>query len=711
MGGDWLCSGAGSADETVSLPHCWNAGDSYDYDVVYYRGDGSYRKLFRLPAGTVQNDEIVWSLESEGFYGTGSVWLNGHKLADVDGQYLGFSLETGKHLLFDSENTIGVRLTNRCEPHVLPGIDMPDFILYGGLSGRMWLEGRPAVHLDLKRTAIRCREISKAGAKVGIQFVLANRGAERRRCIVNWVITNGSGKEVCQVPPVEVYLKESSESGWLFVEADVPNPELWGPDNPALYTAVCSVTSDGRVLDREPVRFGIRDAAFLPRKGFFLNGERVELRGCNRHESMPGFGRALPAGMHREDAKLMKGMGINFVRLSHYPQHPEFLDACDELGIMVYAEIASWKSVRTGRWLESACRQMNDMIARDRNHPSVILWGMGNESRSAKAYTELGVIARTLDPGRPVTYAENHFYRAKREKTTGVSDVWGLNYELAALEDGCNASRLKNVVVSECSNYPQASRGNYPEELKQIRIIESDLAAIANKPEVAVFALWSWNDYGTLRKDRYRRHCGIVDAWHIPKMSAAFLRAKYGKEPFLKLFGDWSDRGKAGPRDVNIFTNCDKVVLTMSGREIAVLDGKTHLVQEVEFNGRELDAKGTRQGQTVTDKLVPFGAARRISIAAEEPGGKTPAGGTVALAFKILDEAGNLVTDWKGDIGVKVAGPGVLMSYSQRSTVMISGGTGRGFVASTGKAGEVRVSAEFPGLEPGAVSVCPAALS
>ena len=101
--------------------------------------------------------------------------------------------------------------------------------------------------------------------------------------------------------------------------------------------------------------------------------------GCNRHECLPGFGNALPVNLHRQDAESIKAAGPNFVRLSHYPQHPEFLNACDQLGVLVYAELASWKSVRGGRWLKAAVRQFGDMIRRDRNHPSVIMWGLGNE--------------------------------------------------------------------------------------------------------------------------------------------------------------------------------------------------------------------------------------------------------------------------------------------------------------------------------------------
>ncbi len=221
------------------------------------------------------------------------------------------------------------------------------------------------------------------------------------------------------------------------------------------------------------VRFGIIRSEFRPEEGFFLDGVRIDLHGCNRHESIPGLGNALPEELHRADASLLKDYGCNFVRLSHYPQHPAFLDACDELGIMVYAEIASWKSVSSSRaWRRAARRQMRDLILRDRHHPSVIVWGMGNESRSRKAFVEMREIARELDPVRPVTYAENHLYRARREKTTGIPDVWSVNYELEVLEEARDACRLQNVIASECCNFPRSRKGDDGAELTQVATLK-----------------------------------------------------------------------------------------------------------------------------------------------------------------------------------------------------------------------------------------------
>jgi len=235
--------------------------------------------------------------------------------------------------------------------------------------------------------------------------------------------------------------------------------------------------------------------------------------------------------MHEADAKCIKQMGLNFVRLSHYPQHPAFLEACDRLGILVYAELSSWKSVRGGEWLRQASRQMEGMIRRDRNHPSIILWGMGNEGRHAAAYHSLYRLCKCLDPQRAVTYAENHVYRARRQKTLGIPDVWGLNYEFDALAEGVAGSRMQCAVVSECSNYPHTRRGDADAEATQLDTIKKDLARMDSHPEIAGFALWCFNDYATLRKQRYRRFSGIVDAWRTPKAAARWLAQTNGNQP------------------------------------------------------------------------------------------------------------------------------------------------------------------------------------
>ena len=615
-GRSWVRGGESSGAWNVDLPHCWNAQDTFQDEVEYYRGHGAYRKAFTMkPDAFATGSQGMWVLESEGFYGTGDVWLNGRKVAEIDGEYLGFSLDVSG-LLAPGDNLLAIRLTNRCRSFVLPGIAMPDFILHGGLTGRMFLRLHPPVHIETSGLHVTSTGIPGPHPSVRMSATIRNSSSGARDVVARFIVLDPAGRQTgcAETAAFEVPLR--GNSGSSEVVFSVPEPALWSPDEPSLYLARCEVLVGGTVVDRCEQRFGLRSAVFEPGRGFFLNGNRLELRGCNRHESIPGFGSALPVAIHREDVRLLKETGCNIVRLSHYPQHPAFLDACDELGLMVYAEIASWKSVRTGCWLRRALRQMERMVLRDRHRPCVILWGMGNESRSRKAYRELGNLIRSLDHSRAVTYAENHFHRAIREHTADIPDVWGCNYEFETLEGGCAESSLKTTLVSECSNMPTAMRGNMVEELKQVQVVERDLAFLDGKTFNSGCIIWCMNDYATLRKRRFLRYSGIFDAWRVPKMSRAFLQARWLDTPFVRIFGDWSARADGldvhRAREIHVFTNCRQIVILRNGSAVQTQEDKSHMTFSVDFEPGTLEAKGRCSGHEVVDRLLSFGSAETI---------------------------------------------------------------------------------------------------
>lgn len=707
----WVGGGDSSGVEQVDLPHCWNAVDTFQDNVAYYRGPGAYRKTFRLPTDVFGTDpDGAWILESEGFYGTGDVWLNCGKVAEVDGEYLGFRLDVGKFVM-PGENQLAIRLTNRCRSFVLPGLKMPDFLLHGGLAGRVFLRREPSVHLDRSGLQIAISGVDSQCPTVCISSSIHNSSASARSVRVRWTILDPDGRESGRQESDSTGIPARGAHDLAGLRFQMLSPALWSPERPSLYVLRCEILDSAGTVDEFERRFGLRSAVFEPGRGFFLNGKRTELRGCNRHESMPGFGNALPPAVHREDVRLLKETGCNVVRLSHYPQHPAFLDACDETGLMVYAEIATWKSVRTGRWLRRALRQMERMILRDRHRPCIVLWGMGNESRSRKAYLALSSLARSLDPSRPVTYAENHFHRAIREKTADIPDVWGCNYELDALEKGCSASRLRTTLVSECSNMPTAARGNWTEELKQVQVIERDLAVLESKAFNSGCLIWCMNDYATLRKKRYLRYSGVFDAWRLPKMSRAFLQARWLGNPFVGMYGDWGMPGEKksrGPvREIHVFTNCSRIALFRNGREIVSSAGKPHLVLQVEFEPGVLEARGQLDGREAAGRLRSFGAARGISLEQEPLAGESR-GEVVAVGIAIHDSAGAVCEDWSGRVLVKVAGPATLRSFMPDGSVPVAGGKGRTFVAIAGREESVVVEAFCPPLEAGRLDLsCP----
>lgn len=698
----WLGGGSDDQTERVQLPHCWNTRDTFEPGAVYRQGWGSYRTRLQIPASSVECCRM-WRLRSEGFYGVGDVWLNGVRLARVDGQYLGFDLPVdAAALCAENEAVIGVRLDNRYHRHVLPGFRMPDFLLYGGLAGRMWLEGMPDIHWVESETWVDGSQASAQHAEAVIAFGLGRERGDVRDVSVRWTVREvPDGRVVAQTERLAVSWEVGAEHVAQSVRLAWPNPRLWSPSCPALYEATGDVFEGmgGRVLDAVRIRFGCRAAEFRPDAGFFLNGERLELRGCNRHESMPGFGNALPAAIHRADARLLKSMGANFVRLSHYPQHPAFLDACDELGLLVYAELASWKSVRTGGWLRAAGRQWDAMIRRDRHHPSVILWGMGNEARSCRAYQSLRSQASELDPGRAVTYAENHLYRARRARTLGIPDVWGCNYELDVLEEGRQASRLRNVVVSELANYPPAVRGDAAEELNQVALIGRELARLGRVPAVSGFALWCFTDYATLRKGRDARHCGLVDAWRLPKAATEWLRARSLDEPVLALRGDWSRNGTAPLRRIDVYTNCDRVTLTLEGREVAESRG-LHGVCEVPYAAAPLTAVGTRNGREVTAQILPHGVATRLRLELDAYPGLEAGGEVLGLRVTARDDAGVVDATWKGCVVLSAEAPAIVRAHTPDDRVPLANGHGRAFIALPRAAGQTTIVAAVAGLGP-----------
>jgi beta-galactosidase len=682
----WLSHSDGATGNTVDLPHSWNDHDTFQEGLKYRRGWGSYRRTFTAPDAAPGTPGTRWHLCSEGFYGRGDVWLNGRKAAEVDGQYLGFRIDVTEHLLPGATNTVGIRLSNRHSVAVLPGIRDPDFLLHGGLAGRVWIEALPPVHVCRTDLWTSGGWSQAEGGLARCVLSVVNNGGVTARVTARVTIRDGAGLPIAQADTV-VEAGPRSSSGAVDMKLAVPSATPWSPDSPSLYSLAVALLSDGATCDEMVRRIGFRNAEFRRGEGFFLNGVRTHLHGCNRHESMPGFGQALPPSLHIEDAASIRRFGMNFVRLSHYPQHQTFLDACDEEGILVYAEIATWKSVRGyGRWLKSACRQMRDMILRDRWHPSIILWGMGNEERSRRAFTKLQSVARELDPERPTIYAENHLHRAVRRRTTGIPDVWGTNYELDLVAEGADSSRSGSAIVTEMSNYPPARRGDPRRELEQVSLIEADIGRLRVQPCTAGFALWCWNDYATMRKSRYARNCGMVDAWRIPKAAAWLMAALYAPRPMVRLVGDWS-RGGQPEREIHVFSNCPDIALSIEGQPVMRLGGKPHSVARVQYRPAPLEAVAAGPAGTARCILPPHGACVGLAVEPERPTAPSSDRETVAFLLRATDSEGCTVTDWSGLVPVHVSGPARLRAYTPSGEVMVSAGIGRGFVTGTGQPG------------------------
>jgi len=678
--------------EEVRLPHSFNAKDTFIPVRGPYRGPAWYRKRFQRPGpGDV-------FLRFDAVWGKVEVWLNGKDLGEhIDG-LVGFELELTQHLA-EGQNLIAIRVDNSHDPRVLPGKRLPDYNVYGGLCGDVWLVTKGACFFPWRSVAITSRDVHESRAKVDIVASLTRKDQAGRRIRAVAKITDPHGEEVVRTGQVS-----PSVSNSFSFHCEIASPRLWSPDSPHLYGVEVSLTVDGALVDSQSERFGIRSFAFDENKGVIINGRRTQMRGVNRHQDFPGIANVLPPGLNRRDAELIKEMGGNFVRTSHYPQHPSFLAACDELGILVYEEICTWQFIGGKPFIDSTDAMMAGMIRRDRNHPSIILWGVMNEGRSRKMFDRLKQTALSMDPTRPTVYAENTLAEGVSLGTVFITDVLGVNYQLESM-DALHAAypRLK-MLVSEHTN-AESPRGNPDGERKQAERIARDLDIIEPRLFVAGSALWSMHDYGTDYEPVWPiQRSGVLDEYRNPKEAFHMIQARWRQDPVVHIASSWNLAHENGEEvEIRVYTNCATVELFLGSRSLGSKKGCNPVTWKVPFAPGTIQAVGrTENGQTVADSMPSPGEPTRIDLTGPEEmaaDGKDAA----CLVARITDDDGNSVAGFQHPILFRARGPVCLCGPGGNPASMPSGGIASIAIRSTGR-GKASVIASAQGLASGRMS-------
>ncbi len=392
INGDWKFirldpEGASSTDfddslwETVSLPHTWNDRDVLDETPGYYRGPGWYRKSIRVPQ--LYTGQKVF-LYFEGANQVTMVFVNGEQAGPAHlGGYTSFAVNITDHLRADAQQVLAIRVDNTYRHDLIPLEG--DFNFYGGIYRDVYLLITPEVHLDVldhgsTGVYLSTPSVSSRSANVRIRARLVNESDADQPLRVRNILFDAAWKEVASGSR-NVSLAAGS---LLSVEAELSlaDPHLWSPFDPYLYTLRTEVLrKDGSLLDKVDNPLGFRWFRFDADSGFFLNGQYLKLIGTNRHQDYAGSGNALRDETHRRDMEMLKEMGINFLRISHYPQDPAVLEMCDRLGFVVTEEIPFVNRLDTSQAFRSHAGQMlREMIRRDFNHPCIVAWGNGNET-------------------------------------------------------------------------------------------------------------------------------------------------------------------------------------------------------------------------------------------------------------------------------------------------------------------------------------------
>ena len=744
LAGPWeVWRGSAAVDNvawsSVTLPHCFNARDSVDPDAPYYQGPGWYRTRLKIanphPGGRTL-------LHFNGAGQKADVFIGLDKVAEHLGGYDEWTVDitdAAAAVAAKPENRDGVPLAVRCDNsrsnESIPS-DMSDFSRYGGLYRHVSLVYVPAVSLE--RVHVEPVLAADGSATIKVRGRLLNPTAATAPVAVTVEIRDPAGQ---LVQTTTQSLAPWADERELAVLA-LPHPRLWSPDTPALYR--CLVTLQSADGDHQAAaRFGVRSVEWLDHGPFRLNGERLLLRGTHYHEDHAGVGAAVPDAVVRRTLQSIKDMGANFVRLSHYQQAPLVLELCDELGLLVWEEIPWCRGGLGGeRYQQQARDMLRHMIDQHYNHPSVILWGLGNENdwpgdfpvfdqAAIRAFmAELNATAHRLDPARSTCIRRCDFCKDLVDVySPSIWSGWYSNrYTDYRATLGKAAATVRHLFHAEFGGDSHAGRhaeepekpleaagpGGKPRTGKDgdwsesyiVNLFDWYLKEQAQMPDLTGAAQWVFKDFATpLRPENpvpRVNQKGVVERDGTPKESYYLFQSYWAASPMIHIYGhNWPVRwGRPDePRQVKVFSNCDTVELFLNGASLGVRQRDitdfpaAGLRWEVRFRAgpNELRAVGRRNGVELSDAIpvdyqtAVWGRPARLALAEI-----ARSDGAVTIEVRAFDAAGVPCLDAANQVRFGLTGDGRLLDNL---------GTPRGSRVVQLANGRARISLQLSGRE------------
>jgi beta-galactosidase len=713
-----------SAWKKVDLPHDWAVDLPFENDKnLVSQGSkplgrkypatsiGWYRRVFDIPAADAGRRI---ALEFDGVFRDCIVTLNGNYLGRNLSGYAPFRFDVTDFANYGDKNVLVVRVdATEHEGWFYEG---------AGIYRHVWLTKTSPVHVAHWGTFVR-PEVASGAATVRITTEIENEADGDQTCRVVSTVVDGEGNAVGTVRSANAPVKPW---GRLEFEQQIPvhNPALWSPETPNLYRLLTTVESGGAVVDRYETPFGIRTLRFDANTGFFLNGQHLEIKGTCNHQDHAGVGAALPDRVQYYRIERLKEMGSNAYRSSHNPPTTELLDACDRLGMLVLDETRMMSSSPEG------LSELERLIRRDRNHPSVVIWSLGNEEpeqetqRGARIITSMKRLARGLDPTRPNTLAMN---TSGWRGAAPLLDVRGFNYS----EKGIDAyhKHLPNQpsMGSETAS-TVSTRGIYANDKEKGYVSAYDLnfppwAATAERwwkfyaerPFLAGGFAWTGFDYrGEPTPYGWpciSSHFGIIDTCGFPKDNYFYYQAWWGSKPVLHLFPHWN--WKEG-QEVSVWchSNLDRVELFLNGRSLGAQNvvKNMHLEWKVKYAPGTIEARGYQGGQQVlTAKRETTGAPARIVLRPDRTRISADGEDVSMVAAEVVDGQGRIVSVAANEITFSVAGNGRLIGVGngdpsshesdKANRRKAFNGLCMAIVQASRQDGVLKITASSPGLE------------
>jgi len=675
----------------ITLPHCVAKLSWQDWDPSSWQGVWTYRRHFDLPPESWGRRVFV---NFQGvMVGTTPV-INGRRLSEHLGGYLPCRYEITDWVR-ETGNVLAVIVDSRWS-NVPPqgaevGAKRIDYLEPGGIIRSVDLQILPEVYID--DVFAKPVQVLDAGRRVEVACTVDSLAAVSGPVVVRTEFRDGD--RVLSRSQQSLRIDEAGRKEVSLTLTNLGDVGLWDVDAPKLYDVVATLLVDGRPVHDYRTRIGLRDARFEV-DGFFLNGKRLRLFGLNRHELFPYVGYAMPPRVMRRDAEILKReFSCNAVRCSHYPQSEAFLDACDELGLLVWEEVPGWGYVGDDAWRELLVRNVRDMIVRDRNHASIAVWGVRvNESENLPdLYRRTTALAQSLDDTRATSgsmtsgsmktwkerWAQDVFaydeYDADGRDQVSIQDpLPGVPHMLAEVVGQFNYTKGKDFD----NKYRRA--GDVTLQQKQAIYHAQAHSKAAGKMRMCGAIAWCAFDYGSLINSYNGVKCpGVADLFRIPKLGASFYQAQ--GDPRVRpviapnFYWDFGVQTPNGPGDgASIFSNCDRLEVFIDDRHHATLhpDSQNYpnlkhppffvdlAVQGV--NHPELRIDGyVGEKRSLSQRWSSDPAQDRLCLKADDDELVGDGADATRLEFRVTDKFGQTRLLGGGQVVLKLDGPGVIV--------------------------------------------------
>jgi beta-galactosidase len=701
---------------SLDLPHDWSIEGTFDKNNPATAGGGAlpggigwYRKQFTVPASSKGKYVVV---DFDGVYKNSEVWINGHYLGKRPNGYISFRYALSPFLNYGGQNTIAVRVDNSRQPN-------SRWYSGSGIYRDVKLLTLNQTHVAQWGTYVTTPEVSASRATVKVQTELQSPAGETVKGMLNIQILDADKRVVAS----------SSQSLSLNGKAvvtktiELQSPKLWSTTEPYLYTVRTQVLVNKQVVDDYATPLGVRSFTFDANQGFVLNGKSMKIRGVCNHHDLGALGAAFNVRAAERQLEILKSMGCNAIRTSHNPPASALLDLCDRMGFIVMDEAFDmWVQKKSDfdyhlDWAKWHKQDLSDQIRRDRNHPSVFIWSVGNEipeqggkpgDTSGRVIArELAAIVRSLDSTRPITTANNNVETSNNLIKSNALDLIGFNYNHDKWKDFHKNFPGKKLIATETTSALQ-TRGSYDLAADSMRIWpiawdkplttgnedlscsaydncytpwgsshEQTLKAFENDPVVSGMFVWTGFDYlgepTPYVWPARSSYFGIMDIAGFPKDVYYMYKSVWTSEPVLHVFPHWNWKVGQTVDVLAYYSQADEVELYLNGKSLGkrTKQGQDLKVSwKVPYQPGELKAISRKDGKTVLEEEIhTAGQPAKLILSADRSQVNADGKDLSFVTVKVVDKDGNLIPNAANLINFSLEGDGTITAVDNGSQV------------------------------------------